>query len=495
MPRFVVDWDEHRRLVKKFPGQEARIEEEMREGSSLFNNSPMVAEQNDLKFFMQSLKEFIQYIDTEKKFQEALNVFDKRVQVENFGEIQPIFYDKMNMWWMWNGECTRWEVVDEVDVLNMVELLNQKNIISPKERSEIINALKQYGRKNIPKPIKRTWIQFNDKIVDIENGIEFDATPEFFVTNPIPYQLHKERFLNTPTMDRIFEEWVGKENVKKLYEIIAYSLLPDYPINRIFCFVGAGMNGKSKFLELLRKFIGFNNCCSTELDTLLNSRFEITRLHKKLICQMGETNFNEMNKTSVLKKLSGGDLIGFEYKNKNPFEEINYAKIIIATNNLPTTTDKTIGFYRRWMIIDFPNQFSEKKDILAEIPEEEYESLTLKSIGILKDLLIKREFTNEGSVEERMKKYEEKSNPMSKFISEFCDTSDIDGFITKNSFSVKLNAWLKDNNHRTMSDMVINKWMKTHNFDGGFHYIDWYQDDLTTKKKARVWFGLKFIEN
>jgi len=187
-------------------------------------------------------------------------------------------------------------------------------------------------------------------------------------------------------MDRIFEEWVGKDYVKTLYEIIAYCLLPDYPINRLFCFVGSGMNGKSKFLELVRRFVGANNVCSTELDTLIASRFEITRLHKKLICQMGETNFNEMNKTSIIKKLTGGDLIGFEYKNKNPFEEKNYAKIIIATNNLPTTTDKTIGFYRRWLIIDFPNQFSEKKDILAEIPDEEYESLALKCVGILNNL-------------------------------------------------------------------------------------------------------------
>ena len=78
---------------------------------------------------------------------------------------------------------------------------------------------------------------------------------------------------------------------------------------------------------------------------------------------MGETNFSELNKTSILKKLTGQDVIGFEYKNKNPFDGFNYAKILIATNNLPTTTDKTIGFYRRWFIIDFPNRFSEEKDI------------------------------------------------------------------------------------------------------------------------------------
>ena len=128
------------------------------------------------------------------------------------------------------------------------------------------------------------------------------------------------------------------------------------------------------------------------------------------------------------------------YKNKDPFEEKNYAKIIIATNNLPATTDKTIGFYRRWLIIDFPNQFSEKIDILDEIPEEEYQALALKCVHILKDVLEKREFFNEGSIEDRMKKYEDKSNPLERFLKEYT-IEDPDGFIWKHEFSKKLNEW------------------------------------------------------
>ncbi len=50
-------------------------------------------------------------------------------------------------------------------------------------------------------------------------------------------QLSKEKFMETPTIDKIFEEWVGEEYVKTLYQIIAYCLLPDYPMNRLFCFI------------------------------------------------------------------------------------------------------------------------------------------------------------------------------------------------------------------------------------------------------------------
>lgn len=403
-------------------------------------------------------------------------------------KVQPYFYDKSGLWWIWSNEQKKWEIVDDTEILIMVSNKSDANTISSTERNEIIESMKQYGRKRTPKPVKRTWIQFVDKIYDIEDGSCFDATPEYFVTNPIPWKVSGDP--RTPIMDRIFEEWVGKKYVPLLYEIIAYSLLPDYPINRLFCLIGGGMNGKSKFLELLQIFVGIENVCSTELDTLISSRFEVTRLHKKLVCLMGETNFGEISKTSILKKLTGKDVIGFEYKNKNPFEDYNYAKIIIATNNLPTTTDKTIGFYRRWCIVDFPNTFSEKKDILMDIPKEEYSNLAYNSIVTLNKLLKAREFTNEGTIEERAKKYEDKSDPLEKFIKEFTE-EDQNGFIWKFQFEKQLNEWCIDNKFRQMSDIVIGKKMKEKGINQGQKQSDWLIEGKY--KTLRVWEGIKWI--
>ena len=420
----------------------------------------------------------------------AGRIFTLKGQAEEFEKIQPLFYDKNGMWWLWNSLEYKWQIVDEVDILNMIATATGQDVISPKSRTLILNSLKQEGRKHIPKPIKPTWIQFRSEIFDVMTGDRFPATYEFFVTNPLPHDLHRDNLEATPNMDRIFEEWVGKDYVKTLYEILAYCMLPDYPINRMFCFIGSGMNGKSKFLELLRKFIGGENCCTTELDTLLISRFEITRLHKKLVCMMGETNFNEMSKTSILKKLTGGDTVGFEYKNKNPFDEINYAKILIATNNLPSTTDKTEGFYRRWMIIDFPNRFSEAKDILAEIPQEEYEALALKCCAILKDVLTKRAFTHEGSVEDRMNRYEAKSNFLEKFIKE-TTIEDGNGYITKSDFFKKFAEWSKERKHRELSETSVGMAMKKMGIEQEKRYFNWLFDGKGGQ--LRCWVGIKWI--
>ena len=450
--------------------------------------NPEIAKAIANKWIYDDLEKLGVYDNFKKKI---IHYYGKRDLAKQVLKLIPFYYDNGKNWWRWEFGLSCWVLTDEVDIINWINhLAEEVNTINSKERNEIIESLRQEARLNKPKDIKPTWIQFKKEIFDIKTGEQFEATPEYFVTNPISYELNKDLIEDTPTMDKIFEEWVGKEYIKTLYEIIAYCLLPSYPIHRLFCLLGAGMNGKSCFINLLKKFIGVNNCTSTELDILLNSRFEVTRLHKKLICIMGETNFNELSQTSILKKLTGGDLIGFEYKNKTPFEDNNYAKILIATNNLPETTDKTLGFYRRWCIIDFPNQFSEQKDILDDIPEEEYESLALKSCSLLHDLLKNRKFYNEGDVEERMKKYEEKSNPFDKFINDRCDLTDPNGDIWKFEFEKEFKAWCKNNRFREHSQKIIAKEMQERSIGTAQKTTPFLING--ENKVLRIWVGIKW---
>ena len=415
---------------------------------------------------------------------------DKRDLAKQFLKINPIYYDKSRNWWVWLHSESKWKIIDEVGILNNVDdTTNYVNTINSKEKGEIIESLRQEGRRLEPLDNGNRWVQFKDVIMDLDTGENFEATSKYFVTNPIPFSLGDSE--DTPVMDKLFEEWVGKDYIKTLYEILAYCCLPDYPIHRIFCFIGAGCNGKSQFLSLLRKFIGSDNCCSTELDTLLHSRFEKTRLYKKLVCQMGETNFNEMSQTSLLKKLCGGDLIGFEYKNKDPFDAENYAKIIIATNTLPSTTDKTLGFYRRWLIIDFPNRFKETNgNIIDTIPYVEYKNLAKKCVRILKELLKKYEFHKEGSIEDRTEKYEEKSNPFEKFWKMKIE-EDFDNHIFKFDFKAEFQSWCKSNGMRKLSDREIKHKMDEKNIDNGKR--DYFgNNENNMVKRYRAWIGVKW---
>ena len=191
-----------------------------------------------------------------------VNYHDKLDLIKQFIKEIPVFYDKSGLFWWWNHGRFSWEIVDEIDILNFIDYMTPANIISSKDRNEIILALKQIGRRQQPIPVKETWIQFGEEIVDIKTGERFKATPKYFVVNQIPYALGRSD--ETPTIDKLFEDWVGKDNIQILYEILSYSLLPDYPIQRLFCFIGSGSNGKTCFMNLARKFIGDENYTTTD---------------------------------------------------------------------------------------------------------------------------------------------------------------------------------------------------------------------------------------
>jgi len=402
----------------------------------------------------------------------------------------PVFYDNARLWWMWDEKAFCWKELDHVDILNKYRKFDfNLDIAKENNKKCVLNALQLVGRENIPKPAKVKYIQFKDKVFNIKDHKIHKVENRFFFTNPIPWEIAATD--ETPVMDKLFKEWVGKDYVQTLYEIIAYCCLRDYPIQVLFCFLGHGRNGKSQFQKVLSKFLGLENMCSTELDQLSNSRFESFKLFKKLACSMGETNFGVLNNTSLLKKLTGGDLISYEKKNKDPFDEYNYAKIIINSNSLPSSEDSSEGYYRRWNIVEFPNQFKEGKDIFKTIPDSEYSALARKVCKILPKLLENGEFTNQGSIEERKQKYIEASNPLTLFLDTYCQR-DGEGYVRYGVLYKAFVQFLSKKKKRIVSRKEFNNVLNLEGFE--IRRTTKLIDDMNSERD--VWVeGLNFIKN
>jgi len=424
-----------------------------------------------------------------KRFEVAIEAITDKIELaKTFIKLQPLFYDRSKNFWLWDFDLFSWEIVDQTDILVRLKNCSRADTISQKQKNEILESLKQVGRENHPKEIPKAWVQFRDKIVDIESGEMINASPYYFCTNPIPHSLGEHK--GTPVIDKIFEEWVGPNHIKTLKQIIAYCMIPDYPIHRIFCLLGVGRNGKSRYLALINNIIGLENSCSVDLDSLMMSRFEAFSLYKKLVCIMGETNFSTMSRTAKLKQLSGQDLYSFEQKGRDSLHDINYAKLIIATNNLPETSDKSEGFYRRWILIDFPNTFPEGKDILKTIPKEEYSNFCLQCIDLLKDLLEEGKFYGEGTIAHKQKDYELRSDPLEPFLDEFIQ-SDYDSFIYKHEFKSRIKDWCRDNNYREVSETRIAKKMKELNIETKRKEADWQNED-GSRPRLNSWVGIRW---
>ena len=129
---------------------------------------------------------------------------------------------------------------------------------------------------------------------------------------------------------------------------------------------------------------------------------------------------------------------------------------------------------------------------MDDIPEEEYSNLATNCVIILNDLIKKREFTNEGSIEERMERYEAKSNFLDKFLDLFVDTEYSDQYITKADFYKKFNSWCKENRHREVSEIALSKNLAKKGFIGDKKHFDWTYGGKGGQ--IRIWWGMKWTE-
>ncbi len=429
----------------------------------------------------------------EKKETVGYNIFtDRMVQAEAFIIERPFFYDKTKLWFLWDEDKWKYERTDEVDVLNKFHdsYKSGTEIVESKARTEILNSMKQVGRKHRPIDPKKSWIQFKDKIYDVKTGEHFNASPKYFMTSPIPYNVGKSE--ETPTLDKYFREWVVAEGIQDesyiqtLYEILAYCCLPDKFLQRMFSFVGTGSNGKGVFLSIIEKLVGEDNTCSSELKLLATNNFETSAIYKMLVCFIGEADVYDMKNTGQIKKLSGEDKIRYCFKSKTPFSEQSSTTFLMNTNSLPITPDKSKGFYRRWLIVDFPHEFPVGKNIVNEIPEEEFENLSKKVIRICKELYEKKSFTNEGDLDTRIKRYEDRSNPLMRFVEDECE-EDPEKYESLKDFSKTLNGFLKLNRLRQMTTIKISRALKEEGFSVSARKIEVAGETINTT----CVFGLK----
>lgn len=336
---------------------------------------------------------------------------------ESLTRENPIYYDRTGAWWVWNPVLCVWEEKDETDILNLcryqLELLGDTSI---KHGKKLLDGLKQIARERNPKEPPLNLVQFGTTFYDIKTGETKKSSPEYFSTNTIPWEVGETS--ETPVMDELIKSWVDEEHVQTMYELLAYCTYRGYPIHRIFCFVGSGANGKTRFIKIIEKFIGDTNKSSVSLKKLIGNNFAIYPLYRKLVCFVGETTHHKLESTDILKALSGEDPVDFEAKGRTGFTGTSYAKLIVGTNVLPPSVDTSVGWYRRWFIVQFPNEFHEGEDVLKRIPEREFSALARKCVTLLPKLLARGSFSSEGTVQQRQERYVEQSNPIKSFLEE-----------------------------------------------------------------------------
>lgn len=118
------------------------------------------------------------------------------------------------------------------------------------------------------------------------------------------------------------------------------------------------------------------------------------------------------------------------------------------------------------------------KDLIEEIPEIEFENLARKSLRILKELYERKEFSNEGNFEERTKRYEERSNPVMRFIEEWCE-EEVGDYITLREFTNSCNGYLRNKHLRVLTASKIGKILREEGFVVGNRKVGKEKEEIS----------------
>lgn len=142
---------------------------------------------------------------------------------------------------------------------------------------------------------------------------------------------------------------------------------------------GTGSNGKSVFLNVLRRMVGeyaLNLPFSTfELRDRSALTPDLAMLPGKRLVTSSETNDGTRLNEARLKALTGGDPVTANPKFVAPFTFQPVAKFLLAVNHLPTVRDDSDAFWRRVHVLPFSHKFSGadidkhlEQKLMAELP-------------------------------------------------------------------------------------------------------------------------------
>jgi len=317
--------------------------------------------------------------------------------------------------------------------------------------------------------------------VPLENGIlniktrelsEFTPNKYFFNKLPVKY----DPDATCDKIDKFLHQIVQKEDdVKCLYEFFGFGLRKDYFLEKSFLLSGNGRNGKSVFLRIVENFFSKKNISNlTFKDMESSDNFNLCELHNKYINMSGDLSNTKIKETGIFKSLTGGDMIKAARKFMRPVYFTNYAKMIFNCNEAPRSTDNSEGFWRRWVLIDFPYKFVKKSEYdetdpkqriaipkveKAFIVPEEMSGLLNKALDALERILENKSFSDSDASKDIKRKWAVKSDSLEVFCEEYVE-EDFTSKIAISEFIKAYERFCSNYNAQAQSTRTIFKHLK-----------------------------------
>lgn len=317
---------------------------------------------------------------------------------------------------------------DDGEVIIEQEVENSGEKVTNHLVNEVIGHIQRLTYIDRDEFNKTNALPVANGIIDLDDDFtlhEFDPEKIFTYKLDIEY----DPYADCPKIKKFINDVAQKEDIDTIQEFLGYCLYPGLPAHKSLWLYGTGANGKTQFTELIQMLVGEGNTADVELDQLDGGhRFEVARLYGKMVNIVSEPMSHKELRTPLFKKLTGGDSVEGELKNKqNKIRFKNFAKFVIDGNKFPKVDDDTYAFWRRILAIKFINKFEGENNI-KNIARQLWSDARERS-GFLNWCLdgLRRlknnnwEFSESKSMEETKLEFQKQSDPVMAFITDMCE--------------------------------------------------------------------------
>lgn len=214
-----------------------------------------------------------------------------------------------------------------------------------------------------------------------------------------------------------------QERINLLQEWAGYLLTSSNDLQRFLVLEGEGQNGKTVYFAAMTAMLGEDNVSHVTLENF-GGRFELGTTIGKAANISGDAGEIDMVAEGVVKQFTGGDIMQFDRKNLSPISVRPTAKLMCAWNSRPRVRDKSMGLWRRMILVPFTREIPPEHRVFGMdrpgwwIDEGEAPGILLWAIVGLHRLRQQGDFTRPRVSIGAMAEYRQESNPVLRFLEE-----------------------------------------------------------------------------
>ena len=220
-------------------------------------------------------------------------------------------------------------------------------------------------------------VNFTNGTIDLRGGKFRESRASDLMTRMAGCEW--EQGATAPRFLQFISEVVGgdEKDAHYLKKLAGYILSGDRKEQRLQILIGDGGDGKSTFIETLKRLIGDyqTTLAATSISAQTTAAIpnDIAKLAGKRLATISELPQKLHVNTQLVKAMSGGDTMTARFLHKEFFDFQPTAQLVVATNFYPYADVEDKAYFRRLAILRFPKSFAEAnpdKDLKAKLASE-----------------------------------------------------------------------------------------------------------------------------